>query len=327
MNRDDRRRANGVVAQRHAGDRRQAGGKAPHEAGIVSEPRQGNSLAHNALTVIGVIMCIVLIPLLVMNVILIVKSYTSDEVPSVGGHLPLIVLTDSMYPEIQSGDLIICDVVEPEEVAEGDVIAFFDPAGNGQTIVTHRVQAISELGGQIAWQTKGDANNVEDRDLVPAENLVAVYDGFRIPGLGDVAMFMQTTPGLIVCVVLPLLLLIAYDMVRRRMYESRRGTENDELMRELEELRAQRAAMAAQGSGLVPIDRGVGAHADEAPRRRPASEAVPTSNERVAPSARSAARQMETGSDAAGANSPRRRASHARHAANNGQGSDGPRVR
>ena len=85
--------------------------------------------------------------------------------------------------------------------------------------------------------------------------------------------------------------------------------------------------MAAQGSGLVPIDRGVGAHADEAPRRRPASEAVPTSNERVAPSARSAARQMETGSDAAGANSPRRRASHARHAANNGQGSDGPRVR
>lgn len=235
--------------------------------GRASSQGEGNSAIHNALTVLGVIMCIVLIPLLAMNVTLIVKSYTSDEVPSVGGHLPLIVLTDSMYPEIQSGDLIICDVVEPEEVEQGDVIAFFDPAGNGETIVTHRVLEVTEQNGDIAWKTKGDANNVEDRLLVPAESLVAEYQGMRIAGLGNVAMFMQSTPGLIVCVVLPLVLLIGYDMIRRRMYEKKHGAENDALMRELEELRAQKAMADRAGEPVRRVSRAAD-FADENPRNR-----------------------------------------------------------
>ena len=65
-------------------------------------------LKHKILSVIGAILCVILIPVLAINLTLIVKSYTNaDQVPSVGGWLPLIVLTDSMYPEIQSGDLII----------------------------------------------------------------------------------------------------------------------------------------------------------------------------------------------------------------------------
>ena len=181
--------------------------------------KQKNSLGHNILTVIGVILCIILIPILVVNCILIVKSYTSEEVPDVGGYLPLIVLTDSMYPIIESGDLIICHTQEPEDIAVGDVIAFFDPAGNGSSIVSHRVLEVIEENGEISWRTKGDNNNTEDRLPVPADKLVAVYEDIRIPGFGNVALFMQTTPGLIVCVVLPMLLLIGYDMIRRKLYE------------------------------------------------------------------------------------------------------------
>lgn len=254
-------------------DRRNGPQRQGKGSGRRAAAREGNSAIHNLLTVVGVIMCIVLIPLLAMNVTLIIKSYTSDDVPSVGGRLPLIVLTDSMYPEIQSGDLIICNVVQPEEVQEGDVISFFDPAGNGESVVTHRVIAVTEQDGQVAWQTKGDANNVEDRDLVPAQNLVAEWSGIRIPGLGDVAMFMQTTPGLIVCVVLPLLLLIGYDVVRRRLYEQKHGAENEALMRELEELRAQKAAMMA--SGEAPVSQAADLAGSNNPRRR-ASHARPS---------------------------------------------------
>lgn len=172
---------------------------------------------------------------------LIVKSYISSDVPSVGGYLPLIVMTDSMYPEIKSGDLIICRTAQPEEIQVGDVIAFFDPAGNGSSIVSHRVTEVMQQDGQIAWRTKGDNNNTEDRLAVPQEKLVAVYEGTRIPGLGNVALFMQTTPGLIVCVVLPLIALVAYDMIRRRMYEKAAKDDTDALRRELEELRALKA--------------------------------------------------------------------------------------
>ena len=209
--------------------------------------KEKNSAMHKTLTVIGTILCIILIPILLINVTLIAKSYINqEEVPNVGGMLPLIVLTDSMYPVIESGDLIICHTEEPENIQTGDVIAFFDPAGNGTTIVTHRVLEVTEQAGQIAWRTKGDNNNTEDRLSVTADKQVAVYEGTRIPGAGNVALFMQTTPGLIICVVCPILLLVGYDMIRRRLYEKSSKKDTDALMAELEELRRLKAEKEQQ---------------------------------------------------------------------------------
>ena len=203
--------------------------------------KEKTSLTHRLLTLLGTVLCLILIPILIINCTLIVKSYTSEDVPSIGGHLPLIVLTDSMYPLIQSGDLIICRTTEPESVRVGDVIAFFDPAGNGTSIVTHRVTEVTEQNGTIAWRTKGDNNNAEDTMLVPADKLVATYQGTRLAGFGNVALFMQTTPGLIVCVILPMIALVAYDMIRRRMYEKANKSDTDALLKELEELRRLKA--------------------------------------------------------------------------------------
>jgi ABC-type transporter Mla maintaining outer membrane lipid asymmetry ATPase subunit MlaF len=54
-----------------------------------------------------------------------------------------------MYPTIESGDLIICHVEDAKDVEVGDVISFFDPAGNGKSIVTHRVLEIETQDGKI----------------------------------------------------------------------------------------------------------------------------------------------------------------------------------
>ena len=199
--------------------------------------KASSDIKHRLLTVVGTLLCIILLPILVINCILIVKSYTAEEVPAVGGYLPLIVLTGSMYPVIESGDLIICRTADAEEIEVGDVISFFDPAGNGSSIVTHRVLEVTEAG----WRTKGDNNNTEDRLPVTADKLVAVYEGTRIAGAGNVALFMQTTPGLIVCVACPLLLLVGYDAIRRRMYEKTNKQDTDQLLKELEELRRLKA--------------------------------------------------------------------------------------
>ena len=207
---------------------------------------KSNDKLHRMLTVVGTVLCIILIPIFVINCILIVKSFTSDEVPNVAGTLPLIVLTDSMYPVIESGDLIICHTEEPENIRVGDVIAFFDPAGRGTSIVTHRVIEVTQTDGKIAWRTKGDNNNTEDRLAVPADKLVAIYEGTRLPGFGNVALFMQTTPGLIICVVCPILLLVGYDMIRRCMFEKSAKKDTDQLLAELEELRRLKAEKEKQ---------------------------------------------------------------------------------
>lgn len=197
---------------------------------------------HKALTIIGVVLCIILIPILVINVTLIIRSYTNaDEVPNIGGYSPLIVLSGSMEPEIKSGDIIICKQIDSNQVKVNDVIAFFDPDSNSNSVLTHRVVELVEENGSLYFRTKGDANNTEDRTLVPADNLVGIYQ-FAVPKAGDIAMFMQTPTGLIICVVVPLALLIGYDLFRRKRYEKKNQQDTDALLAELNELKAQKAA-------------------------------------------------------------------------------------
>ena len=97
-----------------------------------------------------------------------------------------------------------------------------------------------EDDGEIFFRTRGDNNNTEDKELVPAENLVGVYK-MRIAGAGHIAMFMQSTAGLIICVVLPIILLVGYDIIRRRIYEKNNKQDTDTLLAELEALRAEKA--------------------------------------------------------------------------------------
>ncbi|MDO5389709.1 MAG: signal peptidase I [Eubacteriales bacterium] len=203
--------------------------------------KEPSTISFKIMTAVGTILCLILIPILAINCTLIIKSYTNpDAVPSVGGIFPMIVLSDSMYPEIEGGDLIICHTADAEEVEKGDIISFFDPAGNGTSVVTHRVMKVTkDEDGNLAWVTKGDANNVEDQKVVPADKLVGVYRS-RIPGAGNIAMFMQTTKGLVLCVICPIILLVVYDIIRRRIYEKKKQEDTQALMRELEELRKKK---------------------------------------------------------------------------------------
>ena len=198
--------------------------------------------SNQVLNIIGIVLCVILVPILVVNCTLIVKSWINkDDVPSIGGVMPLIVLTDSMYPDIKSGDIIICKEVDAASIVVGDDISFFDPAGNGSSIVTHRVIEVIQENGNISFRTKGINNNTEDRAVVPAVKLVGKYTGVRIALAGNVALFMQTVPGLIVCVVVPIVLLVGYDMLRRKKYEKSHGTDVEVLLAELEALKAANA--------------------------------------------------------------------------------------
>jgi len=144
-----------------------------------------------------------------------------------------------MEPEINGGDLIIVRQIDGEEVKTGDIIAFFDPDGNGSSILTHRVTAVETENGVLSFRTKGDANNTEDKKAVSEDKLVGIYK-IRIPGAGNAAMFMQTTAGLIVCVIIPLILLVGFDLIRRRKHEQQNQQDTAALLKELEELRAQK---------------------------------------------------------------------------------------
>lgn len=205
-----------------------------------------STVGHRILTGIGVALCVILIPMLIINCTLLIKGLVNKgKVPMLFSYTPMIILTDSMAggndDSFNGGDLIFIKTVKAEDVKTGDIISFFGPAGKGSTITSHRVIEIVNKDGKISFKTRGDNNNSEDKVPAPAENLVGTYTGFRIAGAGRVAMFMQTTWGLITCVFLPIILLVGWDTVRRAKYNKKYKDDEDALLAELEKLRAGKA--------------------------------------------------------------------------------------
>ena len=130
-----------------------------------------------------IIISILLVPVLLVNLFIIIQSKTNkDEIPSIFGYKPFIVLSGSMESDIHKGDLIITKKVKPENLEVDDIIAFRDAAG---TVTTHRIIDIVEKNGKKSFITKGDNNSTQDRNLVALESVEGIYIG-RVPGLGSI---------------------------------------------------------------------------------------------------------------------------------------------
>lgn len=161
----------------------------------------------NPLNIIGLILCVLLIPVLIMNLVLMVKSFADpDSVPSIGGYSPLIVLTDSMDPDIKAGDLIITKRIDKSEIEIGMTVSFFDPNSNSGAVVTHQIIEKVIEDGQVLYRTKGINNNISDRELVPEDNVIGEYTGTRFAGLGSIVLFAQSTWGLVICILIIVIL-------------------------------------------------------------------------------------------------------------------------
>ena len=207
------------------------------------------------LNVVGIILCVMLVPILLINCTLIIKGMIyPDEVPSLFGQTPLIVLTESMEPDIMAGDIIVCEEIDVQQLKKGDVIAFFDPASKGSSIVTHKINEVykDSSGNVKEFETYGinnknlDGSQAYDRLHVPAENVVGIYRGTRIAGMGHVAIFMQSTWGLILCVGVPVLLVIAYEVLRRRIKDKQSKSDIADKQKDIDALKAELEALKAQ---------------------------------------------------------------------------------
>lgn len=105
---------------------------------------------------------------------------------SVAGHPLFIVLSGSMTPVIDTGDLVIDQAVSPAQAAHlhtGQIITFH--RGTGATPITHRIVKVTAAGDTVAYTTKGDANNAADVVPVGPAQIVGLYD-FKIPMGGRV---------------------------------------------------------------------------------------------------------------------------------------------
>ncbi len=127
----------------------------------------------------------------------------------------LIVLSGSMHPVMRVGDMVVVESKLPDEINAGDVIAYNDPGGTPNVMITHRVLSITEGEEERLFQTKGDANEEQDAYQVPASKLVGEMV-FVIPFAGYLPETTKSTSLFIVMIILPALLLVL-DEIRNIM--------------------------------------------------------------------------------------------------------------
>lgn len=113
----------------------------------------------------------VIIIILILLIVFVLAAKANNKVPKVFGYGMLKLISGSMEPTYMTDEYILIETVDKDELAVGDVIAFYsiDPHIYGK-INTHRIKAIDAETGEMT--TKGDANLFADSTPVTYDRVV-----------------------------------------------------------------------------------------------------------------------------------------------------------
>lgn len=262
-----------------------------------TQPAKGNR-SGLVTTIVLIVLAVLFVPILIINLTLIVKGSLHDDVPpDIFGVAPLAVASGSMSGDaddcFDEGALIFVDLLEGEEkqsLQEGQIVTYY----TGEMFVTHRIISVerAEDGRITGFITKGDANNTDD-GVVPVGNVVGLCTG-SVAGLGDFALFMQTPMGILVFVGIPVVIFIAFDVIRITLERRRQRAASDgssaELAQKDEEIRRLRAMLGEQ-SAAAPAEEAESAPGSEVAA---AEEAEPEVGESAAEEAPAETAESET---------------------------------
>lgn len=248
--------------------------------------------------VVNIVVNTILIIAIILAAICTFVAYVSNSgsgVPTIFGIQFFSIKTESMYPTLLPGDLIIdTEVKDPTTLQKGDIITYWTIIEGERVLNTHRIDEIyqEEGGGFRIFETKGDKNSTVDALTVHESEIVGKYS-FRIPGLGKVFEYLQTPDGFLIVVVIPVFLfflfhlvqffrvLFEYQNVKNRIkYEQERGRTEDMLEAEKRKQKdAQAAARAKMEEELrerlrAEIMATMAAQKKEEPEEAPAEEAA-----------------------------------------------------
>lgn len=118
-------------------------------------------------------------------------------------------ISHSMSPLIELGSVVVVKSQPSYQI--GDVISYYAKIDDEVAIVTHR---ILDIGGNV-YITKGDANALEDRELVRPRLIIGKVI-YIIPYLGYLLDFAKSQSGKIISIIFPALLIVIIEL--RKIY-------------------------------------------------------------------------------------------------------------
>ena len=199
-----------------------------------------------------------------------------------------IVQTDSMSlsennkdmeVHFNAGDIILVkDVEDKTALKEGDIIAFMsmNEISYGET-VTHMIREVkkTEDGKILGYVTYGTNTGTSDEALVEPDYIIGQYSG-KLPGVGNFFAFVKSTPGYIICILVPFLLLILYNGVNViRLFRKYKREQMEAMQAERDKIDAERAEAQRMMAELLELKAQLAKKEEESsPQNTPVSEAT-----------------------------------------------------
>ena len=142
---------------------------------------------------------------------------------SIFGYKAYIITTNSMEPSIKHGDAILTKKPKIKDLKEGDIITF----DRNNESITHRILRIDiEDDDTYRYVTKGDNNNVEDKQKVDFDDI----EGKKIivfPKLGYVIEAAENQLVILIITLVVLIFLLARIQSEERKYNRREKKKNE----------------------------------------------------------------------------------------------------
>ncbi len=132
-------------------------------------------------------------------------------VPAAFGMHPMTVLTGSMRPTIQPGDMVVDEPIPATEIRIGDIVTFRDP--HEDRTITHRIRTVEISEGQARVTTRGDANDTVEKWQIPVDGKVGRV-AYTVPKIGYPVTWGHTRNGRLALISLPALLLTFSALLR-----------------------------------------------------------------------------------------------------------------
>lgn len=199
------------------------------------------------------------------------------------GYKAFIVLSDSMSKtDFNAGDLVLIKEADPSTLQEGDIIAYSSQSTEnyGETI-THKIRRrTTDANGQPGFITYGTTTDTDDETIVTYPYILGKYSS-HIPKIGAFFQFLKTTPGYIICILIPFLLLILMEGIRCiRLFRTYKEEQRAQLQAERDKIEADRAETQRMMQELLQMKQLL-QHKDETPKKEvPEEKEAPPDDEK-----------------------------------------------
>lgn len=122
------------------------------------------------------------------------------------------VISGSMRPKYDIGDVLISKEVKPSTIKVGDTISYLGARGDFRNkVITHEVVGIEKASnGEYLFHAKGLTNLVEDP--IVSENQLYGVVIYRSWILSLIYRFVGTNIGFYICIILPLIFIIGSEI-------------------------------------------------------------------------------------------------------------------